>query len=62
MKLKPGWLAEQLEHEKGTRNPNGKVGRKGALGWRFCVKCGLVYLNNEVTQKAIKQSCESDME
>lgn len=30
----------------------------GRLPWVYCTKCGLVYLHNEVTARAIKAPCE----
>jgi hypothetical protein len=28
------------------------------IPWMYCRCCGLVYLNNEATRKAIKKGCE----
>ena len=28
------------------------------LPWVFCIRCGLIYLRNEATQKAIKEPCK----
>jgi hypothetical protein len=30
--------------------------------WWYCVKCGLVYLNNAATRKAVKAPCPGDDE
>lgn len=28
------------------------------IPWLTCAKCGLIYLRNEITQKAIKERCD----
>jgi hypothetical protein len=33
---------------------------KRIVGYFFCAKCGLVYLKNEATRKAINAPCEGD--
>lgn len=38
-------------------NPSGKV-----VGYLYCIKCGLMYLKNTVTQKAIRANCPGDDE
>jgi hypothetical protein len=38
-------------------NPSGKC-----VGYVYCIKCGLMYLKNLVTQKAIRASCPGDEE
>jgi hypothetical protein len=38
-------------------NPLGRI-----CHWLYCVKCGLLYLRNEVTQLAINASCPGDDE
>lgn len=32
------------------------------MPWQYCCKCGLVYLKNEATRKAIKAPCKGDIE
>lgn len=38
-------------------NPSGKFRR---LPWPYCVKCGLLYLRNEATRRAINAPCPGD--
>lgn len=35
---------------------------KFVVGYPYCAKCGLVYLKNEITRKAIKAPCTGDEE
>lgn len=35
---------------------------KFVVGYPYCAKCGLVYLKNEATRKAIRSSCPGDTE
>jgi hypothetical protein len=51
-------MARPVAHkEPRGHNPAGRV-----CHWRYCLKCGLVYLKNEVTRKAIKAECPGDIE
>ena len=34
--------------------------KKKRLPWVYCIKCGLLYLNNAVTRAAIKAPCDGD--
>jgi hypothetical protein len=31
------------------------------LPWAYCIKCGLLYLNNDITRKCIKWGCNSNL-
>lgn len=44
---------------KRGHNPAGKLFR---MPWPYCVKCGLIYLRNEATRKAINAPCQGDDE
>jgi len=37
-----------------------KFPAKCHIPWEYCRKCGLLYLKNDVTRKAIKAPCPSD--
>lgn len=32
----------------------------GRLPWQWCPRCGLVWLRNEATMRAIRAGCEAD--
>lgn len=34
--------------------------KPSVLPWSFCARCGLIYLKNEATQRAIRASCTAD--
>jgi hypothetical protein len=38
-------------------NPKGKLSR---LPWPYCLKCGLLYLHNEMTRRAVNAPCPGD--
>lgn len=38
-------------------NFSGKI-----VSWKYCVKCGLITLNNKVTRKAMGQNCRGDFQ
>jgi hypothetical protein len=40
-------MAKNKDH-----NPSGRF-----VSWAYCIKCGLLYLRNQPTQKAIKSAC-----
>lgn len=50
-------MGKKRKQIKTGHNPIGKV-----CHWVYCVKCGLVYLRNEATFKAIKAGCDGDRE
>jgi hypothetical protein len=33
--------------------PDGKL-----FHWQYCVRCGLIYVNNPVTKQAIREGCD----
>lgn len=41
--------------KKVSHKPTGKV-----CSWFYCINCGLVYLKNEATLRAIKEGCKDD--
>jgi hypothetical protein len=36
-----------------THIPTGKL-----FNWRYCVRCGLIYISNDVTRRAIQSGCD----
>jgi hypothetical protein len=40
-------------------HPTHRTSDKPLVKWYYCLKCGLVYLRNEVTSKAMRQGCEA---
>lgn len=41
-----------------TMEPHNATG--SIVGKKYCVKCGLIYLNNAFTQWAIKKGCNNE--
>ena len=35
-------------------------GRIGKLAWHYCLKCGLIRLNNRASEKAARKPCPDD--
>lgn len=48
----------------GDRKPKQRKGhrpfKRRRMVWPYCIKCGLLYLNNDVTRRAIRGPCEGD--
>lgn len=39
-----------------------KFAAKTRIPWLYCARCGLMYLKNAVSQKAVKAPCPADAE
>lgn len=44
-----------------SKNQHDFSGRR-VVGFAYCKKCGLVWLSNEATRKAVKAACPSEEE
>jgi hypothetical protein len=45
-----------------SKSNNGHNPARKICHWPYCIKCGLVYLKNEVTKKAIRAPCPGDID
>ena len=43
---------QKNQNKKKPHSPNGKI-----VGYCYCIRCGLVYLRNIATERAIKDPC-----
>ena len=55
------WDKEEAKRTKGEHRPV-RFPAKCHIPWSYCIRCGLMYLNNDVSRKAVRAACSSDFE